>query len=194
MVGRNRAAECFTEWQDCRDAGLSNVLWFAAAGRTDHHQVVPACGGQCHRSLGRFLSSYIAEIDVIATEAFKQVVSAARWGTQISPHSSMLSVDRTEIIKDDVDAITAVPRRLRRGSGVKIDDVFWSTFLANGNFFEASNNNCLAGASTIPSIECLTADKVAFMDQITGDGNPINIIPASTLAPRHFRPFDRKNG
>ncbi len=43
----------------------------------------------------------------------------------------MMAVDRRDIINDDLDAITTIPRKLGRGSGLKINDVFWAIFLAN---------------------------------------------------------------
>ena len=49
----------------------------------------------------------------------------------------MLSIDRRDIINDDLGAITTVPRKLGRGSGLKINDVFWTTFLNNAAFFTA---------------------------------------------------------
>ena len=45
-------------------------------------------------------------------------------------------------------AITTVPRKLGRGSGLKINDVFWTTFLNNANFFKAANNNYIQGTDT----------------------------------------------
>ena len=45
----------------------------------------------------------------------------------------MLSIDRRDIINDDLGAITTVPRKLGRGSGLKINDIFWSTFMNNAS-------------------------------------------------------------
>ncbi len=82
----------------------------------------------------------------------------------------MLSIDRRDIINDDLGAITTVPRKLGRGSGQKINDVFWETFLGNAAFFTAGNNNYLTGADTVLSIDGLTKAEVAFMDQVDSDG------------------------
>ena len=68
----------------------------------------------------------------------------------------MLSLDRRDIINDDLGAITTVPRKLGRGSGLKINDVFWTTFLANTAFFAAGNSNLLTGADTALSIDGTT--------------------------------------
>jgi hypothetical protein len=95
----------------------------------------------------------------------------------------MLSIDRRDIINDDLGAITTVPRKLGRGSGLKINDVFWSTFLANSNFFSADNKNHLAGSDTVLGIEGLSKAEVAFMDLTDSDGKPIGIMPAILLVP-----------
>jgi hypothetical protein len=95
----------------------------------------------------------------------------------------MLSIDRRDIINDDLGAITTVPRKLGRGSGLKINDVFWTTFLNNGSFFTAGNKNYLSGADTALGIDGLTKAEVAFMDLCDSDGKPIGIMPAITLVP-----------
>ncbi len=95
----------------------------------------------------------------------------------------MLSIDRRDIINDDLGAITTVPRKLGRGSGLTINDVFWSTFLDNSAFFKADNNNFLSGADTALSIDGLTKAEEAFMNLCDSDGNPIGIMPAIMLVP-----------
>lgn len=95
----------------------------------------------------------------------------------------MLSIDRRDVINDDLGAITTVPRKLGRGSGLKINDVFWSTFLNNSAFFAAGNKNYVTGADTTLGIDGLTKAEVAFMDQVDGDGKPIGIMPSILLVP-----------
>jgi hypothetical protein len=95
----------------------------------------------------------------------------------------VLSIDRRDIINDDLGAITTVPRKLGRGSGLKINDVFWTTFLNNAAFFAVGNKNYLTGADTALSIDGLTKAEVAFMDQTDSDGKPIGIMPAIALVP-----------
>ncbi len=106
-----------------------------------------------------------------------------KYSNRADTYGLMLSIDRRDIINDDLDAITTVPRKLGRGSGLKINDIFWSTFLANSAFFTAGNNNYITGATTALSIDGLTAGEVAFMDQVDGDGKPIGIMPAILLVP-----------
>jgi hypothetical protein len=95
----------------------------------------------------------------------------------------MLSIDRRDIINDDLGAITTVPQKLGRGSGLKINDVFWTAFLNNATFFAGGNKNFLLGADTALSIEGLTKAEVAFMDQTDADGKPIGIMPTIMLVP-----------
>jgi len=95
----------------------------------------------------------------------------------------LLAIDRRDIINDDLGAITTVPRKLGRGSGLKINDVFWAVFLNNGSFFTAGNKNYLTGADTVLGIDGLTKAEKAFMDQTDSDGKPIGIMPAIMLVP-----------
>jgi len=95
----------------------------------------------------------------------------------------LLSIDRRDIINDDLGAITTVPRKLGRGSGLKINDVFWTVFLNNASFFKAGNKNYVTGADSALSIDGLTKAEVKFMDQVDPDGKPIGIMPAIVLVP-----------
>lgn len=95
----------------------------------------------------------------------------------------MLSIDRRDLVNDDLGAITTVPRKLGRGSGLKLNDVFWGTFLNNATFFTAGHGNYLVGADTALSIDGLTKAEVAFLDQVDSDGKPIGIMPAIVLVP-----------
>ncbi len=105
------------------------------------------------------------------------------YSNRADTYGLVLSIDRRDVINDDLGAITTVPRKLGRGSGLKINDVFWTTFLNNSTFFTAANNNYLVGAATALGIDGLTAAEVAFMDQVDADGKPIGIMPAVLLVP-----------
>jgi hypothetical protein len=95
----------------------------------------------------------------------------------------MLGVDRRDFINDDLGAITTVPRKLGRGSGMKINDVFWTTFMNNSAFFTAGNKNFLTGIDTVLSIDGLTKAEVAYYDLVDSDGKPIGTMPAILLVP-----------
>ncbi len=95
----------------------------------------------------------------------------------------MLSIDRRDIINNDLGAITTAPRKLGRGSGLKINDVFWTIFLNNGAFFTAGNHNYLEGAGTALGLDALSNAEVAFLEQVDANGKPIGIMPAILLVP-----------
>ena len=95
----------------------------------------------------------------------------------------IMDIDRRDIINDDLDAITKVPRKLGRGSGVKLNDVFWTTFMNNAAFFTAGNKNFLTGTDTVLSIDGLTKAEVAYYDLVDSDGKPIGTMPAILLVP-----------
>ena len=94
-----------------------------------------------------------------------------QYANKADTYGLVLSIDRRDIINDDLGAITTVPRKLGRGSGLKINDVFWTTFLANSGFFTAG------------AIDGLPKAEVAFMDQVDADGKPIGVMPAILLVP-----------
>jgi tetratricopeptide (TPR) repeat protein len=90
----------------------------------------------------------------------------------------LLSIDRRDIINDDLGAITTVPRKLGRGSGLKINDVFWTTFLNNSTFFTAARNNYLAGAATALGIDGLTAAEDSWQEALASWGRLAAEFPA----------------
>jgi hypothetical protein len=95
----------------------------------------------------------------------------------------MLGVDRRDFINDDLGAITTVPRKLGRGSGLKINDIFWTTFMNNSAFFTAGNKNFISGADTALTIDGLTKAEVAYYDLVDADGKPIGTMPTILLVP-----------
>lgn len=106
-----------------------------------------------------------------------------KYENRADTYGLVLSIDRRDIINDDLGAITTVPRKLGRGSGLKINDVFWTTFLNNSTFFTAARGNYLTGATTALGIDGLTKAEVAFMEQVDADGKPTGVMPAILLVP-----------
>ena len=106
-----------------------------------------------------------------------------QYSNKADTYGLLLSIDRRDIINDDLGAITTVPRKLGRGSGLKINDIFWTTFLKNDSFFSVANKNFISGATTALGIDSLSAAEVAFMDQVDSDGKPIGVMPSIMLVP-----------
>ncbi len=67
---------------------------------------------------------------------------------QAKTYGKMQAITRQDIINDDLGALTSVPRRLGRKSGVTVNNVFWTAFRANSTFFADPSQNYLKGATT----------------------------------------------
>ena len=106
-----------------------------------------------------------------------------QYSNKADTYGLMLSIDRRDIINDDLGAITTVPRKLGRGSGLKINDVFWTAFMGNGSFFTVGNKNYSTGTDTALGIDGLTKAEVGFLDQVDSDGKPIGVMPSVLLLP-----------
>jgi hypothetical protein len=106
-----------------------------------------------------------------------------KYTNKADTYGLMLAIDRRDFINDDLGAITTVPRKLGRGSGLKINDIFWTTFLNNAAFFAAGNRNYILGANTNLGIDGLTLGETTFMDQVDADGKPVGIMPQILLVP-----------
>lgn len=102
---------------------------------------------------------------------------------QARTYGRMFSITRTDLINDDLDALTAVPRRIGRGGALKLNKVFWTAFLNNATFFTVGRKNYQAGVDTALSIDGLTAAELMFLDQVDPDGNPLAIEPRTLLVP-----------
>jgi phage head maturation protease len=138
---------------------FKTVTSYRLIGRDQYEQVAP--GGELkHGTLGN--ETYTNKADT---------------------YGLTLNIDRRDIINDDLGAITLVPRKLGRGSGLKINDVFWTTFMNNAAFFKAENGNYLSGADTVLGIDGLTKAEMTFMDQVDSDDKPIGVMPAVLLVP-----------
>lgn len=98
-------------------------------------------------------------------------------------YAKLLSISRTDLINDDLGALTTVPRILGRGAALKLNDVFWTEFMNNGSFFASGNNNYFSGAATNLSIDSLTTAEQKFLDQVDADKKPIAITPKTLLVP-----------
>lgn len=63
-------------------------------------------------------------------------------------YGKMMAITRQDIINDDLGALSSVPRRLGRKSGLALNDVFWTLYRANTSFFPDPSQSFLKGATT----------------------------------------------
>lgn len=98
-------------------------------------------------------------------------------------YGKMLGISRQDIINDDLGAFNQVLNLLARGAGLKLNDVFWTAFLANSDFFKSGNKNYSSGSTTNLSVDALTAAEQLFMDMTDEKGKPVGILPSIVLVP-----------
>lgn len=97
-------------------------------------------------------------------------------------YARMLAITRQDIVNDDLAALTQVPRRLGRGAALKLNDIFWMTFLNNSSFFTSARANVNEAVADM-TVGGLAATDTVFMDQTDPDGKPLGIMPQILLVP-----------
>jgi hypothetical protein len=102
---------------------------------------------------------------------------------QAKTYGKMFAATRTDLINDDLGALTSLPQRIGRGGALKLNKVFWTSFLNNAAFFTTARANYAAGAETALSIDGLTAAELMFLEQKDAEGSPLSIQPRTLLVP-----------
>lgn len=97
-------------------------------------------------------------------------------------YARMLAVTRTDYINDNLGALTEVPKKLGRGAGLKLNNIFWTEFLDNSAFFASGNSNVSTADGTLGSTGLEQAETI-FMNQTDPDGNPLLVSPAILVVP-----------
>lgn len=93
------------------------------------------------------------------------------------------NVSREQLINDDLSALTAIPSRIGRGAALKLNEVFWTAFLNNSDFFKNANKNYASGSSSAFGVDGITAAERLFLEQVDYDGYPVAISPKLLLVP-----------
>ena len=67
----------------------------------------------------------------------------------VDTYAKMASLTRQDIINDDLSAFDDLRDRIGRGGAMKLNDLFWSTFLGNlATIFTATRTNYITGSTT----------------------------------------------
>lgn len=102
---------------------------------------------------------------------------------KVDTYARMFTISRQDIINDDVGALSQVPRRIGRGSMLKLNQLFWTLFLDNSSFFTSGNNNVSTGGGSALALTGLQAAEKIFINQTDPDGEPLGLVPAILLVP-----------
>lgn len=67
----------------------------------------------------------------------------------VDTYAKMYSLTRRDIINDDLSALDDLRSRVGRGGAIKLNDLYWTTFLANtGTIWTAARTNYISGSTT----------------------------------------------
>jgi phage major head subunit gpT-like protein len=117
------------------------------------------------------------EIKNAAAKDEVRTISAETYGI-------MTSVTRTDLVNDDLSALTAVPQRIGRGGALTLNDVFWTNFKDDSAFFTtAKGNKSQAGATELGTTASLNAALTLYRKLKDRDGNPMATTPRVLLVP-----------
>jgi hypothetical protein len=120
------------------------------------------------------------------------------FANQASTSGRIITISRTQIINDDLGALTTVPLLLGRGAGLKLNKAFWTKFLNPGNdeggstaFWAAVHTianqqaaaNYISGGTTNLSSTSLQTAKQTFDKQIDPMGYPLGVEARVLLYP-----------
>jgi len=106
---------------------------------------------------------------------------------QAKTYGRISSITRTDIINDDLGALTAVPRRLGRGAALKFNSVFWTEFQVGTTVNASYYQGAVAGAGNAMAIGAVETAYGAYRSLNDPDGNPLGITPKILLVPVGLR-------
>jgi hypothetical protein len=104
------------------------------------------------------------------------------YGNKADTRGIIFAITRTDMINDDLGALTAVPKRIGRGGMLKLNDIGWREFLDNASFFSAGNGNTSTVEGRLNSTG-LSEAETKFLSQTDPDGNILGSQPAILLTP-----------
>jgi len=131
-----------------------------------------------YRLNGGFTFSKVAnggELKNAAASDETRTISAETYGV-------MTSVTRTDLINDDLGALTAVPQRIGRGGALTLNDVFWASFLDDSAFFTVPKGNKKTSATAL-GLAGLKEALALYRKLKDRDGKPMATQPRVLLVP-----------
>lgn len=103
----------------------------------------------------------------------KRSVSAETYGVTSS-------ITRTDLINDDMNALSAVTSRIGRGAALAMNDVIWGEFQSSNSTYYSK---ATAGSGNALSLASLKSAATAYRKLTDPDGNPLGIAPRVLLVP-----------
>lgn len=111
-------------------------------------------------------------------------VKEATYKYSVDTFAKMLSIDRRDIINDDLSLFDDTARSLGRSAMRSLSDLVYKVLLANaGSFFSGGNGNYDAGAGTALSSASLAAGIARMLAQLDDEKRDLDIRPRTLLVP-----------
>lgn len=114
-------------------------------------------------------------------------LSELSYTNQVDTYGILIGMDRRDVRNDDLSAFTSIPQELGRGGGDALNEVFWTEYLDDSDFYNTDNSrgNYDAGATdSVLSLAGLDNADTIFALQTKPDGTPLGIMPTILLVPR----------
>ncbi|MBI1370750.1 MAG: hypothetical protein GC162_19095 [Planctomycetes bacterium] len=103
---------------------------------------------------------------------------------QVDTFGKMLSVDRRDLVNDDLGVFDETGRALGRSAMRKLSDLVYEVLLANiGGFFATGNGNYLEGADSALTFDGLAAAITLMLVQRDDENNDLDLRPRTLLVP-----------
>ena len=113
------------------------------------------------------------------------VIDEVSYTNKADTYGKLLGVSRQDLINDDIGALGRAGFRLGRGGAIKLNNVFWTEFLADqATWFNTDNSkkNYIANYP-LTSIANLSAGVSQFLKQVDPDGQPLGLRPRYLVHP-----------
>lgn len=115
-------------------------------------------------------------------------LSDQEYTNRIDSYAKILQIDRRDIRNDDAGALQSVPKLLGRGAALKLNEVFWTVYNANSDFFKAGNGNFLAGTNTALSLDSITLAETTLSEkEDPKTKQTLGIEPSIMLVPKSLK-------
>ena len=119
-------------------------------------------------------------------------VAEALVGYGIDTFGKMLSIDRRDIINDDLGVFEDAAASYGRMGMRKVSDLVYEVLLANAAaFFSSGNGNYIDGADSALTIDALATAITAMRTQRDAEGNDLDLKPATLLVTPELEPTAR---
>jgi hypothetical protein len=111
---------------------------------------------------------------------------------KVDTYGKMFSIDRRDLINDDLSLFDSVARAMGQAAMRKLSDLIYDTLLSNaGAFFSAGNGNYITGADTNLSTDGLTKAITAMLTQRDAEGNDLDLRPTRLVVPPELQTVAR---